>query len=323
VSIIAWEMDLPLATAFFFCNTVEFFLHQPLRRYFSGAIPTDIPKQLRANLVEGAMLYCTLCAVRLLIPYYFHLMMIGATGVAVIWILVVQWTNLFNVDRLTTEAMHKNRDGELVYKALQTETSFRLIRIRPSMRFDAIIRCDLYEEPSPHEAPNTFLAVSYRWNTSLGKCSRIIMNGEELMVYPKLEQILREMRASYWAKIVWIDQICINQEDPVEKSTRVAMMDEIYGRSNQVRICLPVIGVTVRGLWALLVSLWDPTRYPVWAEIDAADILIWKLNTSRVIQDYTPGNSNSIDLGELLSFAPIEQWKALAKLLDDPRFQRI
>jgi hypothetical protein len=325
VSIIAWEMDLPLATAFFFCNTVEFFVHQPIRRYFSGAIPTDVPKQLRVSLVEGAILYCILCAVRLLIPYYSYLMMIGATGVAIIWALVVQWINLFHFDQLTTEAMHKNEDGELVYKALETKTSFRLIRIRPSMRYDAIVRCDLYEEPSPHEAPNTFLAVSYRWDTSLGKCGRIIMNGEELMVYPKLERILREMRASYWAKIVWIDQICINQEDPIEKSTQVAMMDEIYGRSNQVRICLLVPGVTVRGFWAHLVSLWDPTRYPAWEEIEAADSLIWKLNTSRFIQDYTPGNSNSNsnDLGELLSFAPIEQWKALAKLLDDPWFQRI
>jgi hypothetical protein len=323
VSVIAWEMDLPLATAFFFCNAIEFFVHQPIRRHFSGAIPTDIPKQLRASLVEGAKLYVSLYAVRLWIPYYSYLMMIGATGIAAVWILVVQWINFFHYDHLTTEAMHKDKDGKLVYKELETEKSFRLIRIRPSMQYDAIIRCDLYEAPAPNEAPRTFLAVSYRWDTSLGKCSRIIMNGEELMIYPKLERILRDIRARYWAKIAWIDQICINQEDPIEKSIQVAMMDEIYGRCNQIRICLPVPGVPVRGPWAELADMWDPTPCPAREEVEAADDLIWKLYSSRLVQDYTPGNSNSIDLRELLTFAPIEQWKALAKLLDNPWFQRI
>jgi hypothetical protein len=323
VSALAWEMDMPLAAAFFFCNAIEFFVHQPIRRFYTGAVPTEVPAQMRANLGRGAMIYGSLYLVRLYFPYYSYIGMAGATGIAILWSLVVQWINLFHFDELNDEAIRIDESGELVYKALQTDTSFRLLRILPSVGHGTVIRCELHEVPSLEEAPNTYIAVSYRWDTSMGKSSKIIMNGAELMVYPKLERILRDLRASYWSKIVWIDQICINQEDPMEKSRQVSMMDDIYGTCNQVRICLPVPGITVGGLWGELISTWDPERYPELQEVEAAHDLLWKLNTSRFIEDYTPSSNNEINLSGLLALAPMEQWKALANLLDNPWFQRI
>jgi hypothetical protein len=323
VSILAWEIDMPLATAFFFCNFVEFFVHQPIRRSYTGAVPTEVPTQMRASLGRGAVVYVGLYLVRLWIPYYSYLMMIGATGIAIIWVVVVQWINLFHYDQLDDEAMHIDESGKLIYKALQTNTSFRLLRVLPSVRHGAIVRCELHEVASLEAAPNTYLAVSYRWDTSQGKTSKIMMNGAELMVYPKLERILRDLRASYWSKIVWIDQICINQEDPVEKSRQVGMMDDIYGTCNQLRICLPVPGITAQGFWGECLGLWDPERYPELIKVEAALELLWKLSTSRFIQDYTPSNNNTTNLSGLLSFAPLEHWKALAQLLDNPWFQRI
>lgn len=38
----------------------------------------------------------------------------------------------------------------------------------------------------------------------------------------------------YLQRLVWIDAICINQEDELEKSTQVAMMEDIYKRANLV-----------------------------------------------------------------------------------------
>jgi hypothetical protein len=323
VSILAWEMNMPLATAFFFYNSTEFFVHQPIRRFCTGAVPTEMPTQLRAKLVRGAVVYLVLYTVRLWVPYYSYLMMVVTTAVAVVWALVVQWINLFYYDSLNNEAMHIDESGQLVYKELQSNKSFRLLRIYGSSRQADIVRCELHEVSSFDEAPNTYIAVSYRWDTSLGKSSRIILNGEDFMVYPKLERILKDLRASYWSKIVWIDQICINQEDPIDKSIQVGMMGDIYGNCNQVRICLPVPGITARADWGHILGLWDLEDYPEMAAVDAGNDLLWKLSNSRVIQDYTPGNGKNITLDGLLSFAPMEQWKALAQLLRNPWFQRI
>ncbi|KAG9188804.1 hypothetical protein G6011_07509 [Alternaria panax] len=134
------------------------------------------------------------------------------------------------------------------------------------------------------------------------------MNGAELMVYPNIERILKNLRARFWSMIVWIDQICINQEDTVEKSIQVAMMDKIYGACSELRICIPVPGVTIWGLWSEVLSWSNPGRYT---------------------EEYAPSNNNNnnnnnnITSSELLSFGSIEQWKALAKLLKNPWFHRI
>lgn len=320
VSILAWELDMPLGSAFFFCNAIEFLVLQPLKTRYTGAVQTEIPAQMRASLRRGALIYVGLYLVRLRVPYYSYIAIIGSTVIAIGWILVVQWINLFRSDRLNNEAMCKNESGELVYKALQSKESFRLIRILPSVQQRSILYCELHEVSSLEAAPNTFITVSYRWDTSQGKSSRIMLNGAEFRVYPKVERILRDLQASYWSTMVWIDQVCINQEDMVEKSSQVTMMGRIYGTCNQLRICLPLTGVTLSGPWE---NLREIERDPISVDIEAAIDMLWRLSRYRIIQDYTPGGYHDITSRGLLSFAPLELWKALEKLLDDPWFQRI
>jgi hypothetical protein len=37
---------------------------------------------------------------------------------------------------------------------------------------------------------------------------------------------------------LWVDSICINQKDDVEKATQIEMMDQVYARAGQVLIWL-------------------------------------------------------------------------------------
>src|SRR5262249_19099387 len=38
--------------------------------------------------------------------------------------------------------------------------------------------------------------------------------------------------------LLWVDQICINQRDPIERANQVQMMRDVYRRSNETFVCL-------------------------------------------------------------------------------------
>ena len=50
-----------------------------------------------------------------------------------------------------------------------------------------------------------------------------------MRVTANAEAVLRRMRLPDQLRVLWIDSICINQEDKQERSQQVALMHEIYG----------------------------------------------------------------------------------------------
>jgi hypothetical protein len=53
-----------------------------------------------------------------------------------------------------------------------------------------------------------------------------------------LDAALRQLRHSLEARIMWIDAVCINQEDPKERSEQVNKMKSIYQKASRVAIWL-------------------------------------------------------------------------------------
>ncbi|KAJ1328245.1 stage V sporulation protein K [Microdochium nivale] len=86
-----------------------------------------------------------------------------------------------------------------------------------------------------------YLALSYVWGSSEGK-EEIILNGHSFMVGRNLYSALRRLRQSTevrFAKLkVWIDAICINQDDADERCSQVGKMRTIYSRAMCVRAWL-------------------------------------------------------------------------------------
>ncbi|RYP30055.1 hypothetical protein DL768_011202 [Monosporascus sp. mg162] len=93
-------------------------------------------------------------------------------------------------------------------------------------------------------APNAmprFNALSYVWgNTHASQPVRI--NSQNLPVTENLGQALRGLRNAYIPEAdhlpLWIDALCINQQDEQERNQQVAMMGDIYGRAERVLIWL-------------------------------------------------------------------------------------
>lgn len=80
------------------------------------------------------------------------------------------------------------------------------------------------EDGSPEEDYET---VSYAWGDSTLR-STIRLDGEIVSIPQNSEQALRRFRHKASERILWIDAICINQEDPAERSQQVAIMADIY-----------------------------------------------------------------------------------------------
>ncbi|MCJ1393384.1 hypothetical protein MMC18_006257 [Xylographa bjoerkii] len=111
----------------------------------------------------------------------------------------------------------------------------RLLRIFPSHE-DDIIECECFVKSLDDD--DDYYAVSYVWG-SLTPPQSIILDGHRKSITPNLFALLTQFRKSKYEQFLWIDALCINQEDDVEKSWQVGMMDEIYRRS---QVCLVWLG---------------------------------------------------------------------------------
>ncbi|KLJ12936.1 hypothetical protein EMPG_12103 [Blastomyces silverae] len=105
---------------------------------------------------------------------------------------------------------------------------------------------------------------------------------------------------------VWIDQLCINQEDLEERATQVAMMDQIYNKAQYT-----------------LAWLGDEDQYT-----ETAIKCIWKIDSAPADFQHceiTPYVDEEEDVYEKAGFPFIspEEWKALAALFLRDYFRRV
>jgi len=83
-----------------------------------------------------------------------------------------------------------------------------------------------------------FNALSYVWGNS-GHSREIIMcNGVAIPLTSNCFNALHTICRIYGSVTIWVDSICINQEDNVEKSSQLALMSYIYTWAQAVYIWL-------------------------------------------------------------------------------------
>ncbi|KAF4438881.1 HET-domain-containing protein [Fusarium austroafricanum] len=83
----------------------------------------------------------------------------------------------------------------------------------------------------------SYQALSYTWGDPT-KIENIRCNGQNIKVASNLHQALLRLRHSRHARILWIDALCINQDDTEERGQQVKTMREIYSRARQVLVWL-------------------------------------------------------------------------------------
>lgn len=91
---------------------------------------------------------------------------------------------------------------------------------------------------SINQVEEQYEAVSYMWGSQSPK-RHIIVNGKTLEVRENIWCCLKHLRDHELTRSrLWIDSICINQNDEVEKSQQVAKMAQIYKHASRVLIWL-------------------------------------------------------------------------------------
>ncbi|SPJ92807.1 uncharacterized protein FTOL_13772 [Fusarium torulosum] len=115
---------------------------------------------------------------------------------------------------------------------------FRLLTIQPGS-WHAILECRL-ENAVLGQKP-FYEALSYTWGDANNK-RPIILNGFSWHVTANLECALRHLRYEDKSRVMWIDALCINQNDMREKSEQVPKMWDIYASSKKVVAWLGLAG---------------------------------------------------------------------------------
>ncbi|KAK4664764.1 uncharacterized protein QC763_506470 [Podospora pseudopauciseta] len=116
------------------------------------------------------------------------------------------------------------------------KSSIRLIRLLPGYPSSPVV-VELVTVPlDPGKIPY-YEAVSYVWGTSYQQYE-IACDGLSMAVSESALLALRRFRFVDHIRLLWIDQICINQQDDKEKSSQVMLMGEIYGTASQVLVYL-------------------------------------------------------------------------------------
>ncbi|KAH7393815.1 heterokaryon incompatibility protein-domain-containing protein [Phaeosphaeria sp. MPI-PUGE-AT-0046c] len=88
-----------------------------------------------------------------------------------------------------------------------------------------------------HETIVTYDALSYAWRNSLPSIE-CVCDATTILLRGNLDAALRYFRQPEDERYVWIDFLCINQEDEREKSAQIPRMRSIYSKASTVVVWL-------------------------------------------------------------------------------------
>lgn len=110
----------------------------------------------------------------------------------------------------------------------------RILILQPGDEKDEIC-ISISTEAISQQSEHAYKAVSYVWGST--KLSRDIQcNGSTLKVTANVFELLQRLRHPDTPARLWIDAICINQQDLPERNHQVSLMKFIYSNASQVLI---------------------------------------------------------------------------------------
>jgi hypothetical protein len=186
--------------------------------------------------------------------------------------------------------------------------AIRLVEILPGET--EAIHClihetDLGNHTSQHP---TFDALSYEWGSEAFE-THICCDGMVIPVTQNLHSALRHLRNATTRRLAWIDALCINQADVLERSRQTALMSHIFRCARQVVAWLGAADKHTERAFSLIEAV------------------------SSSIRSYAPGGSFKGDARTIwdkkamakmnLPRCPSPEWEALARLFERQYFRRL
>ncbi|KAI1745488.1 heterokaryon incompatibility protein-domain-containing protein [Xylaria scruposa] len=145
-----------------------------------------------------------------------------------------------NYQRLPLSPLHIPKVDETakphVYQPL-SQGHARFLRRVPQSNDELIF--DFISLPvSDTEDGEKFIAISYCWGDLPPDRVLVLADGSTIPITAKVIHILQEIIHRTQSDVIWIDAICINQQDPIEKSDQIFLMTNIYHSAESVEIWL-------------------------------------------------------------------------------------
>jgi hypothetical protein len=126
-----------------------------------------------------------------------------------------------------------------LYDSALSGRTIRLLQLEAGSG-DNPIRCRLVVKPLDNHV--VYNALSYTWGEQGNRT--IFCDDKRLEIGENLYQALWRLRQDGRTELLWVDAVCINQEDDAEKTDQVKMMREIYEQAKLVIAWLGTEGNT-------------------------------------------------------------------------------
>lgn len=124
---------------------------------------------------------------------------------------------------------------DAIHRRTLTEQELRLLTILPSKDPEAPLECTVTEVERGKEPP--YQALSYVWGDVNAKTD-IICNGQLFTITQNLSDALEQLRRPNTPRTLWVDSICIDQHNDLEKSSQVRCMGSVYSTATEVVVYL-------------------------------------------------------------------------------------
>ncbi|KAK4204702.1 heterokaryon incompatibility protein-domain-containing protein [Triangularia verruculosa] len=110
-------------------------------------------------------------------------------------------------------------------------TNIRLLHLLPGSRQQGI-ECTLQAVPLA-SVTDQYEALSYVWGDDASLTTPIQVNGGTAQIGKNLQKALLNLRLTDGPRVLWVDAICINQQDLDEKPGQINMMGQIYRNASR------------------------------------------------------------------------------------------
>ncbi|KAI0142732.1 heterokaryon incompatibility protein-domain-containing protein [Xylariaceae sp. FL1272] len=119
---------------------------------------------------------------------------------------------------------------------IKSRSEIRILELAPE-DYDDGIHCELLTKDLASKPK--YKAISYTWADENGdstKCRTIFVSGEPFSVTRNCERVLKRMRRRTTRRALWIDAVCIDQDNVDERGHQVRLMTQIYSLATNVII---------------------------------------------------------------------------------------
>lgn len=154
--------------------------------------------------------------------------------------------------------------------------------------------------------PRTYEALSYTWHGQ-ALTENVLCDGRLLPVTRSLLEALQSLRRLTTSRLLWIDAICINQADLLERSHQVGLMRLIYNRAALVISWLGKEDEYTATAFQFIEKI-IKEHVSADASLHASPDAIWDKQTMDAMR---------------LPHFPSYEWEALARLFERTYFRRI